>query len=696
MPQLNILVMGGHGSGKTSLAAALDRVFAEEPQHICKNLVLCRGKGEKQPLAYGCAQLDVQTYASAAANKPFTMKVQSPGVTNRTTYETALKKKKLDFTLNLTDSGLGLELEKERQDLYEQVRQSHVIIIAVDTPRLMEELANPDPQKDRKYNAIRDVTHIVKKALENNGDRRMVIFVPMKCEKYYHERRMKELNQAIKKGYGKLIEFLTGEEGVRDMTTSAIVPVMTLGGVVFHHFDENDTACYCRETKECQPIYVEHLALMCQQYLFCQAQYYKKNPKEAKLRLGAKLHCEASDKNLLEAKTAIGRYMDQHNSLAFDIFRDPLNLNIRPRLADFDILMFGSRRTGKSSVLASMVASFESLGMDLDHQIELKYVQGNGDRLGKKRKELEEIFLDKQNKGIRWVVDEDPDAASSDYEFCMTIRNSPKSYSINFRDIPGEWLKDEEQQSRLKRELDTCQIIIIAIDTPHLMEEKGKYNDACNLCTTIANLVKTIKNRELRRMFLLVPIKCEKYYHEGRMAEVQSKVKAAYDSLLKELDKRNRKRRDGTKHVVAITPILTLGGAVFDSFERNAQGVVEIFNSLCSPGMRNRPKEAYYRFYEKDPNFKPKFCEQPMLNLLCFILGNVSMTKTVGQVFLGFLGAAVEVVAKAFGYDRTLGEIWRNIFQDTKLLESAQKVSHHLKTTGDGYEFLYGHNIDKK
>lgn len=621
MANVNVLVRGGRGSGKTSLAAMLDMQLVRE-QEVCKGLAFRRKEGEEQPGKYAFALTQMKSCFQHSSAELLTTDSLMPAEWTRTSYLPTLNQKPLGFTLNLTDSSGQFDHVDQINQIYDQVCSSQIILITVDTPRLMDELEHvfeDDPEYSR-YNRIREITMIVKKALMTHRDRRLVMFVPLKCEKYYNENRMKEVNRAVKDGYNELFEFLD-EEGISNCTAPAIVPVMTLGGAEFSCFDESGRACYQKTGKGYNPVYAEHILLLCQQQLLCQAQYYKKNPKEAKARFGTALNCRVGADGLMNAKETIGKFLDRHDSVAFEILRDPIELNIRRRLADFNILMFGSRRAGKSSVLASMIASFDQLGLELAHRISLKPTDQTQLLLENKRDELQTVFRKGKDDPVRWSVDENPTDNPYEYEFQMSIQESPKSYTINFMDIPGEWLKEPEKEKRLVKELNQCQIIIIAIDTPHLMEENGRFHDAFNIPKDISRMIKAIRNQKLQRMFLLVPIKCEKYYHEGRMDEVREAVKKGYASLLNELEKRNKKRRNELKHTVAITPIFTMGGVVFDSFGRNQQGIIDIFNQGISiRSLRFRPKVAFYKLYEKAPRFAPKFCEQPMVYLLCFIL----------------------------------------------------------------------------
>lgn len=692
MANVNMIVLGGPGSGKTTLAAWLDRQITQE-QQVCKGLAIRRAAEKVRPAQYSEALACTEQYFSSQNPEMFRETGNGVPMYIKTEYSPELNGKTLGFNMSLVDPGAyDFERVDHINQVYDLVKNSQMILITIDTPRLMEEMDHySDEDTDyKKYNRIREITLIVLQALRNSRDRRLVLFVPMKCEHYYHDDRMKEVNRAVKDAYCELFEFLD-DEGIASVTVPAIVPVMTLGGAVFDHFDEAGKACYRKTEMGYQPTYAEHVLLLCQQYLLCQVQHYRKNPKEAKLRFGKTVDCRCSADALMKAKADIGSYLDGHDSIAFEILRDPLGLNIRRRLADFNILMFGSRRAGKSSILASMIASFEKVGRDLDNRVSLNPTKETQILLEGKKTELQDIFRKGTGDTVRWSVDENPTDNPYEYEFEMSIQESPKSYTINFMDIPGEWLKSPEKEKRLIKELDNCQVIIIAIDTPHLMEENGRFHDAFNIPKDISRMVKAIRNQKLQRMFLLVPIKCEKYYHEGRMDEVREAVKRGYSSLLSELEKRNKRRKDEAKHTVAITPILTLGGVVFDAFEKNKQGLIETFAKNPKLGsLVFRPKVAYYKLFEKAPHFAPKFCEQPVVYLLCFILRTAKLAgKTSEEKLEDVLRAIRRSIQAIFEDAKALKGIWANVFTDVKLLESAEKARAYLKSEGDGYEFVH-------
>ena len=361
-------------------------------------------------------------------------------------------------------------------------------------------------------------------------------------------------------------------------------------------------------------------------------------------------------------------------------------------MANFNILMFGSRRTGKSSILASMIDSFETVNKTSANKIKLKATTDTEELLKSKKGNLENIFEKYGASGEPFAIEEVQTNADYTYEFTMTAEGSKDSHTISFKDIPGEWLMTQEKKDEIDNEVSKSQIIIIAIDTPHLMEEYGDFNNAFNITQQVYNFLKNIKGeKDIPRMILFVPIKCEKYYHEGRMDEVNKEIKKQYKLLFDDFGTPPKK----DLYTVAITPILTLGGVVFHDFLRDSEGEVETINNANVPALAFRPKMTYYKLYDKAPVFSPKHCEQPVLYLLNFILKIGNMTKVVEQeksfsdrIIDGILTIVFTPLAIILGEFKWLLEMWEDVFKDRALIESAITAKEHIKTNGDGYEIV--------
>lgn len=355
-------------------------------------------------------------------------------------------------------------------------------------------------------------------------------------------------------------------------------------------------------------------------------------------------------------------------------------------LQAFNILMIGSRRAGKTSVLASMIKSFEALEETTKNKFRIKALPDTEALLQSKRLELNKIFESKEKDALCWTLDENATDLAYDYEFRLSVNGSDNTVDICFKDIPGEWIRNEP--AKIREELARSQVILVAIDTPHLLEEGGAYSDSFNITSDIDHLLQNISlEKERPRMVLFVPIKCEKYYHENRMAEVEKAIREQYEDVITALTTGRKKEL----YTVAITPILTLGGVVFRDFARDEDGEVTVVENQLNKSLYLRPTAAYYELYEPAPYFAPLYCEQPVLYLINFIVHQVDIIVKKAEK-KGRLRRTADIVSAVFvtvlGGPTVAVPMWLNVFRDSNLKKSVVKTMEHIKTSGDGYVML--------
>lgn len=95
----------------------------------------------------------------------------------------------------------------------------------VDTPFLMED--------GGKYNMQKNMVDLVTKYFTKDPEavkNKLVLFVPLKCERYYYDDRLDEVARKVKVTYGKLIEFFK-----QNNIASVVTPILTLGGIELDH-----------------------------------------------------------------------------------------------------------------------------------------------------------------------------------------------------------------------------------------------------------------------------------------------------------------------------------------------------------------------------------------------------------------------------------------------------------------------------
>lgn len=287
---------------------------------------------------------------------------------------------------------------------------------------------------------------------------------------------------------------------------------------------------------------------------------------------------------------------------------------------DIRVMMFGGRRCGKTSVLAAMQSCFDS------HFGRGRLTISSADNetmlvIEDKHREINSYF-ESRGENRSFVPDDTPTTEKTEYSFNIGLKGKKDVLTVTFVDYPGEWLNQGDKLSTLEDMMNESHIILIAIDSPYLMEQVnspnpddpnaiGKYNDLRNYCNRIGEMMKksfSLDENGEPKMILFVPLKCEKYYNQQKMGILIQRLKKAYETTFNYLEGFNKKLCE-----VAITPILTLGCAEFDRFRREN-------GEILLDEQYHTPKEALYIFKDtsvREPH--PKYCEQPMVYILSYV-----------------------------------------------------------------------------
>ncbi len=338
-----------------------------------------------------------------------------------------------------------------------------------------------------------------------------------------------------------------------------------------------------------------------------------------------------------------------------DIFRD----KTASAIADAPIIkatMLGPRAVGKTTIMASIFnESRDSIaGKNLFFRPEAVC----GKKLTDKRLQLIDIiekkgdFNDKPNTGaIKASNTVDP------FDFEMGITGREKSVDIKITDFPGEYL--DSQPQTVSNFIAESHIVMVAIDTPYLMEEGGKYNEQKNEVSKVVSFLTTNSESIKNKLILLVPLKCERYFHNCMMEQVAARVKIAYDLLLKSCKENNT--------ACVIAPIQTLGGVEFDKFVDNTDPISK----------ERLTKLSTYRFYGKEPKYTPMFCVQPLYYLLTYVANYYEWSK--GQ-------------PKSI-FDRLKESLISVLKDDDEFFHEIKKLSGNIITDKTGYSIVINNTI---
>ncbi|MBQ7593633.1 MAG: hypothetical protein IJU48_04680 [Synergistaceae bacterium] len=212
-------------------------------------------------------------------------------------------------------------------------------------------------------------------------------------------------------------------------------------------------------------------------------------------------------------------------------------------------------------------------------------------------------------------------------EFEFEIQRHHAAQAITFCDFPGGWMEapnyDYTEDLRKAKEKDNKQVIdivkdarviIVAINTPYLMEFDGIYKDSrfCAVSGIQWILKGLMARRELNRLILLVPIKCEKYLETPQeRRKLHEAVKAAFNQTL---NLPNSPLYSG-KLAIALLTVQTVGNAVFRRFE------------FLNGEIGGEIEAEVYKKPNLSRKFSPKNADQPMRYLMSFLLAEFQRQK---------------------------------------------------------------------
>lgn len=227
---LKVTMMGGRGVGKSSVLASVTRniknVLSDTKLYMDADgasMLLINNKFDELTKMFDNVKQGIEIPSAGIA-----------GDEDVTTYSFTFGMNETDTKMNVLFRDFpGEYIEREPETVKSFIEESNAILIAIDTPHLMEENGAYNEAK----NCCKVITDFITKHLQDSIGRKLILFVPLKCEKYYYARQMSEVAEKVKEAYHDLIKMLK-EEHKTDVAC-AILPIQTLGDVVFSHFGRN-------------------------------------------------------------------------------------------------------------------------------------------------------------------------------------------------------------------------------------------------------------------------------------------------------------------------------------------------------------------------------------------------------------------------------------------------------------------------
>jgi GTPase SAR1 family protein len=255
--------------------------------------------------------------------------------------------------------------------------------------------------------------------------------------------------------------------------------------------------------------------------------------------------------------------------------------------------MMGPRSVGKTTVLTSIFHESQS-NICEGSSIYLKALDENTSKLNDYHTMLVDAVAKKNASNLP------ASNTISEFLFGLGLAGRSESVKLKIRDFPGEYLTSELKETReeIYNFISNATVILIAVDTPYLMEENGRYNEEKNKVEVVSHFLKDNVDVVKDKLVLFVPLKCERYFHDGRLQQVSEATKRAYSDLTDFFAKNNI--------ASFVTPIITLGGIEFDHMQDN-------------PSPIDIQKISVFRPWDANPVYKPLFCPQPLYYLLTYV-----------------------------------------------------------------------------
>ena len=304
--------------------------------------------------------------------------------------------------------------------------------------------------------------------------------------------------------------------------------------------------------------------------------------------------------------------------------------------------MMGPRAVGKTSVMASIFS--ETRDSVAGTGLYFRPSPKTGADLTKKKLLLQSII--ENRKTIQDIPQTGAIEASSEeiiFAFEMGRAGRAKTVDILIRDFPGEYLTFKPDM--VSQFISESNIIMVAIDTPYLMEENGRYNEDKNEVTQVTKFFRDNSELIKDKMILLIPLKCERYFHDNRLKEMTQRVKIAYADLIAFCHE--------TNIACVITPIQTLGFVEFDHFVDNTTGIGTI------------SKLSLFCYYGQEPKFMPMFCTQPLFYLLTYVGNQYEwMSKQSSNILSSMRNTLVSFLKDDDEFFHEIKKISKNIIHD--------------------------------
>jgi len=312
-----------------------------------------------------------------------------------------------------------------------------------------------------------------------------------------------------------------------------------------------------------------------------------------------------------------------------------------------DVTMLGPRGVGKTSLLVSLYDQFHEVVGSTPLELTTSD-HATRTTLDQYRQDLRAFARGvRRDRGIEGSVQ------LRKYIFGLgTQGKRPPQMRLRFTDGPGELLATSgPMREALDAAVRASGILLVAVDSPVLMEAEQQHNDRVNQPELVMEFIRDALAEGGQRLVVIVPLKCEKYVASVAGArELRDAVKERYETLIKNIADLPV-RQDKAAAGVVLTSVETVGSMRFSRFEPAGDTYREVF-----------------RLAQIGGSYSPRDTDQPLRWMLRFLINAYKdRSKTLGERFTDW---------------------WS--FTDTKLTNGLQKFAADCKER-DGFEVFVRH-----
>ena len=313
--------------------------------------------------------------------------------------------------------------------------------------------------------------------------------------------------------------------------------------------------------------------------------------------------------------------------------------------------ILGPSGSGKTTLLTCMAEEFERVSPGT-------IFPADPSTFGTLTKAYKSLKRDANNSDSR-QFERSIEGTSMLREFLFHVVGHGAFLPVKFYDFPGGWIIPGDSNNKTVIDIvKASAVIIVAINTPYLMEFDGKYiDDGCAVDEIEWVIKRSLEGDESERLILFVPIKCEKYLETPEMRDsLHKSVKRAFNNTLMLTSNPLYTNR----LAMAMLPVQTVGNAKFARFKIASDGRVE---------------REVYRKPDPHSTFSPKNVDQPMRYLMSFLLEQFAQNKKKGSWYDKFLSF---------------------IFREGDLKEVAEYIRSGIKSDNDleaGFEIFCGREL---